>query len=92
MHGGAVSLGHPLGCSGARILITLLGVIYIFVCLSKITILDHFAYNTNLSMYYGMTYTCFFSYFKIIHTHIHVQRWGSNQCSLSAYKMHIPLH
>lgn len=26
-HGGAVSLGHPLGCSGARILITLLGVI-----------------------------------------------------------------
>ncbi|KAL9684184.1 hypothetical protein QQ045_021618 [Rhodiola kirilowii] len=24
-HGGAVSLGHPLGCSGARILITLLG-------------------------------------------------------------------
>ncbi|KAE7995208.1 hypothetical protein FH972_000031 [Carpinus fangiana] len=27
-HGGAVSLGHPLGCSGARILVTLLGVIY----------------------------------------------------------------
>lgn len=26
MHGGAVSLGHPLGCSGARILVTLLGV------------------------------------------------------------------
>lgn len=26
VHGGAVSLGHPLGCSGARILITLLGV------------------------------------------------------------------
>lgn len=26
-HGGAVSLGHPLGCSGARILVTLLGVI-----------------------------------------------------------------
>ncbi|GAB2234359.1 hypothetical protein Droror1_Dr00003607 [Drosera rotundifolia] len=26
-HGGAVSLGHPLGCSGARILITLLGVL-----------------------------------------------------------------
>ncbi|CDP04540.1 unnamed protein product [Coffea canephora] len=25
-HGGAVALGHPLGCSGARILITLLGV------------------------------------------------------------------
>jgi acetyl-CoA acetyltransferase len=25
-HGGAVSLGHPLGCSGARILVTLLGV------------------------------------------------------------------
>ncbi|KAL6562373.1 Acetyl-CoA acetyltransferase 1 [Orobanche gracilis] len=27
VHGGAVSLGHPLGCSGARILITLLGVL-----------------------------------------------------------------
>lgn len=26
LHGGAVSLGHPLGCSGARILVTLLGV------------------------------------------------------------------
>ncbi|XP_042490458.1 acetyl-CoA acetyltransferase, cytosolic 1-like isoform X1 [Macadamia integrifolia] len=25
VHGGAVSLGHPLGCSGARILVTLLG-------------------------------------------------------------------
>jgi acetyl-CoA C-acetyltransferase len=24
LHGGAVSLGHPLGCSGARILVTLL--------------------------------------------------------------------
>ncbi|XP_057430099.1 acetyl-CoA acetyltransferase 2-like [Lotus japonicus] len=27
LHGGAVSLGHPLGCSGARILVTLLGVL-----------------------------------------------------------------
>lgn len=27
VHGGAVSLGHPLGCSGARILITLLSVL-----------------------------------------------------------------
>ncbi|WOG87892.1 hypothetical protein DCAR_0207125 [Daucus carota subsp. sativus] len=27
VHGGAVSLGHPLGCSGARLLITLLGVL-----------------------------------------------------------------
>ncbi|GAV67565.1 Thiolase_C domain-containing protein, partial [Cephalotus follicularis] len=27
VHGGAVSLGHPLGCSRARILVTLLGVI-----------------------------------------------------------------
>ncbi|XP_057859469.2 acetyl-CoA acetyltransferase 2 isoform X1 [Cryptomeria japonica] len=27
VHGGAVSLGHPLGCSGARILVTLLGVL-----------------------------------------------------------------
>jgi len=26
-HGGAVSLGHPLGCSGARILVTLIGVL-----------------------------------------------------------------
>lgn len=28
VHGGAVSLGHPLGCSGARILVTLLGVFF----------------------------------------------------------------
>ncbi|KAL6529845.1 Acetyl-CoA acetyltransferase, cytosolic [Orobanche gracilis] len=27
VHGGAVSLGHPLGCSGARILVALLGVL-----------------------------------------------------------------
>jgi acetyl-CoA C-acetyltransferase len=27
VHGGAVSLGHPLGCSGARILITLLNIL-----------------------------------------------------------------
>ncbi|MCB9666431.1 MAG: thiolase family protein [Alphaproteobacteria bacterium] len=27
LHGGALALGHPLGCSGARILITLLGVL-----------------------------------------------------------------
>jgi acetyl-CoA C-acetyltransferase len=27
VHGGAVSLGHPLGCSGARILVTLLHVL-----------------------------------------------------------------
>ncbi|XP_078439117.1 acetyl-CoA acetyltransferase 2-like [Wolffia australiana] len=27
VHGGAVSLGHPLGCSGARISVTLLGVL-----------------------------------------------------------------
>ena len=27
INGGAVSLGHPLGCSGARILITLLSVL-----------------------------------------------------------------
>ncbi|XP_057837796.2 acetyl-CoA acetyltransferase 1 isoform X1 [Cryptomeria japonica] len=27
VHGGAVSLGHPLGCSGARIMVTLLGVL-----------------------------------------------------------------
>ncbi|CAL9190654.1 unnamed protein product [Musa hybrid cultivar] len=27
VHGGAVSLGHPLGCSGARILVALIGVL-----------------------------------------------------------------
>ncbi|HSP40014.1 MAG TPA: hypothetical protein VLN46_01185, partial [Gillisia sp.] len=27
VHGGAVSLGHPLGCSGVRIIITLLSVL-----------------------------------------------------------------
>ena len=27
VNGGAVSLGHPLGCSGARIVITLLSVL-----------------------------------------------------------------
>ena len=27
MHGGAVSLGHPLGCSGARIIVTLLNIL-----------------------------------------------------------------
>jgi acetyl-CoA acetyltransferase family protein len=26
-HGGAVALGHPLGCSGARIVVTLIGVL-----------------------------------------------------------------
>jgi acetyl-CoA C-acetyltransferase len=26
-HGGAVSLGHPLGCSGARIIVTLINVL-----------------------------------------------------------------
>ena len=28
VNGGAVSLGHPLGCSGARILVTLIGVLH----------------------------------------------------------------
>jgi Acetyl-CoA acetyltransferase len=27
VHGGAVSLGHPLGCSGARIIVTLINVL-----------------------------------------------------------------
>ena len=27
VNGGAVSLGHPLGCSGARILVTLINVL-----------------------------------------------------------------
>lgn len=40
VHGGAVSLGHPLGCSGARILVTLLG-----VCLADN--FDYFAMYTS---------------------------------------------
>jgi acetyl-CoA C-acetyltransferase len=27
VHGGAVSLGHPLGCSGARIIVTLIHIL-----------------------------------------------------------------
>ena len=27
VHGGAVALGHPIGCSGARILISLINVL-----------------------------------------------------------------
>jgi acetyl-CoA C-acetyltransferase len=27
VHGGAVSLGHPLGCSGARVIVTLINVL-----------------------------------------------------------------
>lgn len=27
VHGGGVSLGHPLGCSGARIIVTLLNIL-----------------------------------------------------------------
>jgi acetyl-CoA C-acetyltransferase len=27
VHGGAVALGHPIGCSGARIIVTLLNVL-----------------------------------------------------------------
>ena len=27
VHGGAVSIGHPLGCSGARIIVTLIHVL-----------------------------------------------------------------
>jgi acetyl-CoA C-acetyltransferase len=27
VHGGAVSLGHPLGCSGARIIVTLVHIL-----------------------------------------------------------------
>jgi acetyl-CoA C-acetyltransferase len=29
VHGGAVSLGHPLGCSGARIVVTLLNALQV---------------------------------------------------------------
>lgn len=28
VHGGAVALGHPLGCSGARIVVTLAGLLH----------------------------------------------------------------
>jgi len=27
VHGGAVSIGHPLGCSGARIMVTLINIL-----------------------------------------------------------------
>ena len=27
MHGGAVALGHPLGCSGARIIVSLIHIL-----------------------------------------------------------------
>jgi acetyl-CoA C-acetyltransferase len=27
LHGGAVSLGHPLGCSGARVIVTLINIL-----------------------------------------------------------------
>jgi hypothetical protein len=42
VHGGAVSLGHPLGCSGARILVTLLGVssllVFSFYCSDYVSV------------------------------------------------------
>lgn len=44
VHGGAVSLGHPLGCSGARILVSLLGVcscVYSIISLQIIKILSN---------------------------------------------------
>ncbi|XP_062106018.1 acetyl-CoA acetyltransferase 1-like [Humulus lupulus] len=47
VHGEAVSLGHPLGCSGARILVTLLGLHDFDTCIAKneeaIQIDPHFA-------------------------------------------------
>ncbi|KAG5024077.1 hypothetical protein JHK85_020419 [Glycine max] len=38
VYGGAVSLGHPLGCSGARILVTLLGIFVICGYLSQVVL------------------------------------------------------
>jgi hypothetical protein len=60
-HGGAVSLGHPLGCSGARIFVTLLGVTYIvaysyllwFFYFLLMASLDTVVYSISLS-----THTC----------------------------------
>jgi len=40
VHGGAVSLGHPLGCSGARIIVTLLGVLYACLPISSLHVLE----------------------------------------------------
>lgn len=48
VHGGAVSLGHPLGCSGARIVVTLLGVC--FVHLHNLTFLN-FSFNISMPVY-----------------------------------------
>ena len=40
VHGGAVSLGHPLGCSGARIVVTLLGVYYACLPIPSLHVLE----------------------------------------------------
>lgn len=49
VHGGGVSLGHPIGCSGARILITLLGVFSrLFYC--KFCILVPFCQGCNYQL------------------------------------------
>ena len=40
VHGGAVSLGHPLGCSGARIIVTLLGVLYAFLLIYSLHVFE----------------------------------------------------
>lgn len=47
VHGGGVSLGHPLGCSGARILVTLLGVHFILLLLFLYN-LWFFFFNINV--------------------------------------------
>ena len=55
-HGGAVALGHPLGCSGARILVTLLGVSVRFrVSLETPSLLFH---PTVLSLECCVTLQC----------------------------------
>lgn len=40
VHGGAVALGHPLGCSGARIIVSLLGVCNSPHCTHRTSILS----------------------------------------------------
>jgi hypothetical protein len=51
VHGGAVSLGHPLGCSGARILVTLIGVSSILRCLFYLLSYNPFCLKKNVQCF-----------------------------------------
>lgn len=67
MHGGAVSLGHPLGCSGARILVTLLGVTLIITSTFCVSVLDFIKpyLSCLLSFSSFITWTCDLSQFGL---------------------------